>query len=43
MVQTNLRPKQRARYVAIQDPIAVEGYVDERARTWVSTACGSSR
>ena len=29
MAQTNLRPKQRARYVAIQDPTAVEGYVDE--------------
>ena len=29
MEQLDLHPKQRARYVAIDDPMAVEGYVDE--------------
>ena len=29
MEHTDLRPKQRARYVSLEDPLTVEGYVDE--------------
>jgi hypothetical protein len=29
MEQTDLRPKQRARFVSLEDPLTVEGYVDE--------------
>jgi len=29
MEQTDLRPKQRAQYVSLEDPLTVEGYVDE--------------
>jgi len=29
MERANLRPKQRAQYVSLEDPLTVEGYVDE--------------
>jgi hypothetical protein len=29
MERTDLRPKQRACYVSLEDPLAAEGYVDE--------------
>lgn len=29
MEHADLRPKQRARYVSLEDPLTVEGYVDE--------------
>ena len=29
MEPTDMRPKQRAQYVSLEDPVTVEGYVDE--------------
>lgn len=29
MEQTDMRPKQRAQYVSLENPLTVEGYVDE--------------
>jgi hypothetical protein len=29
MEHADLRPKQRARYVSLDDPLTIEGYVDE--------------
>jgi hypothetical protein len=29
MEHADLRPKQRARYVSLEDPLTVEGFVDE--------------
>lgn len=33
MERTDLHPRQRARYVAVEDPAAVEGYLDELCQT----------
>jgi hypothetical protein len=29
MEHTDLKPKQRAQYVSLEDPVTVDGYVDE--------------